>query len=191
MIGLLKGMVELRDDPYILIDVSGVGYKVLVNSDILSSYQKGDAITLFTYTHVREDLLELYGFATHQDLKLFEQLISVSGVGPKTALGIFLLGSSEEIIHAIVKGNVSFFTGVSRLGKKNAQKIIIELKNKVGGIGDLDLSNSSDFHSDEVIETLQALGFTVQEAGHAIRAMDGSLKTTQEKVKFALKFLGK
>src|SRR5436190_10539061 len=131
MIGTIKGIVEYREDPFVIIDVNGVGYKVLIPATI--SITLSAPIKLFTHTHVREDLLELYGFTEPQDLKLFEYLISVSGVGCKTALGVFAVGSRSQIVGAIAANDVGFFTSVPRLGKKNAQKIIIELKNKLGG----------------------------------------------------------
>src|SRR3989338_3800896 len=103
MIGYLSGNVIIRDDPYLIVDVNGVGYKVLVASDVLSGITElGSKTTLFTYTHVREDVLELYGFSKYADLKLFESLINVSGVGPRTAIGIFSIGTSDEIIKAII-----------------------------------------------------------------------------------------
>src|SRR3989344_6054392 len=120
MIAWLKGIILLIDSPYIIVEVGGVGYKVLLSTKILSSLKTNDKIQLFTYTHVREDALDLFGFLTFQDLKLFEKLIGVSGVGPKTAIGIFTLGSSTEITNAILNGDISFFEGVSRLGRKNA-----------------------------------------------------------------------
>src|SRR5687768_1165178 len=112
MIGFLKGIVEHRDDPHVFIDVNGIGYKVLASFQVLLKAIVGTNIKLFTYTHVREDALDLYGFLEPQDLKLFEQLIAVSGIGPKTAMNIFSFGSRHDIIDAIIKGNVSFFTSV-------------------------------------------------------------------------------
>src|SRR3990167_8590659 len=131
MIGTLKGIVEYRQDPHIIIDVNGVGYKVLVPITVLSKLNGlGESIKLYIHTHVREDLLELYGFSDPADLKLFEYLISVSGVGCRTASGIFSVGNRSEIIQAIIGSDVGFFTSVPRLGRKNAQKIIIDLKSK-------------------------------------------------------------
>lgn len=124
MIGSLNGIIDYQEASSIIIDVNGVGYKVLVPVSMPLSL--GDKVKLFIHTHVREDLLELYGFKEVQDLKLFEYLISVSGVGCKTALGVFSVGSRAEIIKAIIGNDVGFFTAVPRLGKKNAQKIIIE-----------------------------------------------------------------
>ena len=188
MIGSLQGTVDYKDATYILVAVNGVGYKVLVPANV--SINLGDTIKLFTHTHVREDLLELYGFTDPADLKLFAYLISVSGVGCKTALGIFTVGNRKEIIQAITGNDVAFFTSVPRLGKKNAQKIIIELKNKLGGQEDLDLSQEGN-ESSEVIAALKTFGFSSIEARSALKGLNGQGETIGEKVKLALKYLGK
>ena len=191
MIGTLKGTIDYREDPFIIVDVHGVGYKVLVPLGVLSKINAiGETIKLFTHTHVREDLLELYGFTEPQDLKLFQYLISVSGIGCKTALGIYSVGSRQEIIRAIIANDVAFFTGVPRLGKKNAQKIIIELKNKLGGEGDIDLSGGGE-ETNEVVSALKTLGYTPAEARSALKALNGKGETVGEKVRLALKYLGK
>ncbi|HVF69283.1 MAG TPA: Holliday junction branch migration protein RuvA, partial [Xanthomonadales bacterium] len=150
----------------------------------------GEEIKLFTHTHVREDVLELYGFPDHSDLKLFEYLISVNGVGCRTASGIFSVGNRSAIIQAIIGADVAFFTSVPRLGKKNAQKIIIELKNKIGGGEDLDLSADGQ-ENNEVIAALKVFGFSVSESQEAIRALSGKGETVEEKIRLALKYLGK
>lgn len=193
MIAMLSGSVAYRNDPYIILNVHGVGYKVLVNNTLLSKAAVGTELTVYTYTHVREDLLELYGFSEPQDLRLFELLIGVSGVGPKSAVGVFSIGSRSEIMQAISTGDVSFFTGVPRLGKKNAQKIIIDLKSKIGGaVGtDLDLSGEGESDSDEVIAALQTFGFSRAEAHAALREVKEEGLTTAEKIRLALKQLGK
>src|SRR3990167_7940085 len=191
MIGYLAGNVIIRNDPHLIIDVNGVGYKIHAASDVLSSVgELGSSLKLFTYTHVREDALELYGFSKYQDLKLFESLINVSGVGPRTAIGIFAIGTGDEIIKAIIDADVSFFSGVPRLGSKNAQKIIIELKNKAGG-GELDLSDSSNHSRNEVTSALKTFGFSAGEINEAMRNIDVHGKKTEEQIKEALKYLGK
>src|SRR5438132_999473 len=107
MIGIIKGIVEYREDPYLIVDVNGVGYRVLVPVPVSAKITSlGDSIKLYTHTHVREDLLELYGFIEPEDLRLFEYLISVSGVGCKTALTIFSVGSRRDIMQAITTDNV-------------------------------------------------------------------------------------
>src|SRR5258706_13756168 len=100
MIGLLKGTIVYKDTASLLIDIHGVGYKVLVPVDVLTKSALGELVTVYTHTHVREDLLELYGFITAEDLRVFEYLIGVSGVGCKTALGIFSVGSRQDILNA-------------------------------------------------------------------------------------------
>lgn len=191
MIGMLTGTIVFRGNTYFLVDVHGVGYKVTVPRGISERKQSnGEIITLHIHTHVREDVLELYGFLEHDDLRLFEQLISVSGVGCRTALGIFSIGKREEIIDAIVKNDVQFFTAVPRLGKKNAQKIIIELKGKVGGDGDFDFGQIGG-EQREILDALKTFGYTDREAIDAIRGVKGEGKTMEEKIKLALKYLGK
>src|SRR6185437_14452768 len=191
MIGTLKGVIEYREDPFLIIDVNGVGYKVLVPNSVLSKITgTGDSIKLFTHTHVREDLLELYGFTDPADLKVFSMLIGVSGVGCRTALGIFSVGSRSDIVQAISSGDVGFFTSVPRLGKKNGQKIIIELKNKVGAAGDIDLSGDGVADQTELLNALQAFGYSAREAQVAIRGLNGKGETLEEKVRLALKYLG-
>lgn len=192
MIGMLRGTVALLDVNFVIVDVQGVGYKVLLSSKALAQIQRIDEpITLHIYTHVREDVLELYGFQTLEDLKVFEMLIGVSGVGCKSALGIFSIGSRGEIINAILKGDVTFFTAAPRLGKKNAQKIIIELKSKLGDTTDFDLSAEIASGTDEVIEALKGFGFSLREAQEALRQSGGEGETTAEKIRLALKYLGK
>lgn len=190
MIGFLSGRIELKDAPHVFIDVNGVGYKVFVSPNHFTSLKLSEKAKMFTYTHVREDLLELYGFADSLDLKLFEYLIGVSGIGPKTAIGIFSFGTRSEIIEAILSGDVEFFTRVPRLGRKNAQKIIIELKNKFGEGKDLDLTTEAQTERDEVVLALKTFGFSSSEAREAIKNLDKDL-STEEKIKEALKYLGR
>ncbi len=190
MIGFLKGSIEHLDRPFVLVDVNGAGYKVLVSEPTFSKLSKQDKVKLFTYTHVRDDALELFGFLEIEDLKLFESLITVSGIGPKTALNIFSFGERKDIIEAIVKGDVSFFTSVPRLGTKNAQKIIIELKNKMGAGTDLDLSGKDLLENAEVVGALKNFGFSVAEAQKAVREIKTPGLTLDEKIKQALKRLG-
>lgn len=191
MIASLRGILEVRDDPYLIIDVQGVGYKVLVSHEVLAKgVPVGEELKLFIYTYVREDALDLYGFLHREDLKLFELLIGVSGIGPKTAMSVFSVGTRFEIISAIIKSDTSFFVAVPRLGKKNAQKLIIELKSKLGSVQDLDLSDY-DSSSDEVVAALTGFGYTVKEAQAAVRLLPKDGLSTTDKIKQALKYLGK
>lgn len=190
MIAMLRGTIEVLDGSHLIIDVAGVGYKVLVPSSF-SKLEKGSSITVFTYTHVREDALELYGFESMQDLKLFELLVGVSGVGPKTAIGIFSIAKNGEIKQAISTGDVAFFQRVPRLGKKNAQKIIIELKNKLGSGEDIDLSSDTLKSNTQLSQALKSIGFSSAEIQEALQSLDGKGETLEEKIKYALQYLGK
>lgn len=191
MIASLKGTVDAINSSHAIIDISGVGYKVLLPAAILSKLSSGDKIKVFTYTHVREDVLELYGFLSQEELMLFEHLISVSGVGPKTALGVFSYGSKEAIVQAVSTADVEFFTAVPRLGKKNAQRIIIELKGKIGSVAELDLSEKDLKENSEIISALKTFGFLSHEVKDALKAIKSDGKTTEEKIRLALKYLGK
>lgn len=191
MIGSLHGIVELFDGITVFVNVQGVGYRVRVPQSVLSSYHISQQIDLFIYSHIREDMFDLYGFTKIEDLKLFEALLGVSGIGPKTALGVFAIGTRDQILSAIQKADVAFFSGVPRLGKKNAQKVIIELKGKLGSLAELDLSGSKDREEDEVIVALKSFGFSQREAEDALRTIGDQVLTTSAKVKMALKYLGK
>lgn len=190
MIGSLRGTVIIIDTTSVLLDVSGVGYKVILPPPLLAKLSKDQNLSVFTHTHVREDLLELYGFEEMSDLKLFELIIGVSGVGCKTASNVFSLGTRSEIIDAIHKGDVTFFSGVPRLGKKNAQKIIIELKGKLGGTGDIDLGIETPDQKD-VMDALKVFGYSSKEAQSALKNIEKDGLSTEEKIKRALRYLGK
>ena len=189
MIGRLKGVVCYLDSASVIIDISGVGYKVLLPPILLAKIKQDEKIEVFIHTHVREDLLELYGFTDIRDLRLFEQFLSVSGIGCKTALNIFSLGQRSDILNAIHSGDATFFSGVPRLGRKNSQKIIIELKGKLGG-GDFELA-PDDPHQADVIEALKSFGYTAKEAQEVYRKVAKDGKDPEEKIRLALKQLGK
>lgn len=191
MIGFLRGKATFRDDPYVYIEVNGVGYKVLAARDVITTSSDPEKeLLIFTYTHVREDTLELFGFLHAEDLKLFERFINIPGIGPKTAIQIFSSGNRNDIIEAIISGNVSFFTAVPRLGKKNAQKIILELKSKFTNGGD-ELSMIDDATSlNEVTTALQGMGFSNSEIQAALKSAPKDIPV-DDVLKYALKNLGK
>lgn len=191
MIAYLTGTIFTKGLNYIIIMTSsGVGYKVYVPADIITSAILDKPKSLFIHTHVKEDALDLYGFPTQDDLSMFELLIGVSGIGPKTALNIFSNGKLPKIKEAIVKGDVEFFTAVPRLGKKNSQKIIIELRSKLGSLADLDLTAEGS-ESKEIIDALKTFGFSMSEAKDAIKSLKDFEGSTSDKIKQALKYLGR
>lgn len=183
MIGFLKGEIKYTYPDSIVILVNDVGYKVYVTK----LFPVGSLVELFIHTHVREDALTLYGFATASDLQMFEWLLDVSGIGPKTAL-LCLAQGSAQIAKAIATADVSFFTQIPRLGKKNAQKIIIELKNKMGGVTDLNLSD--DESTLEAILALQSMGYSQAEAQKAVSVVEPA-ESVEETIRKVLKYYGR
>src|SRR3989338_6628286 len=133
MIGSIKGKIILKTEKFLIVETGGVGYKISVSVDTLSKIKKSnDEILLWIHTHVREDILDLYGFLDRQELEFFEMLINVSGIGPKGALAILGIASIETLKKAIGTSDTSYLTKISGIGKKTAEKIIIELRDKVG-----------------------------------------------------------
>lgn len=189
MIGFLTGTIHTKSPEHIIVLVAGVGYNVTIPAHYVPSLKKAAAVELFIYTHVREDMLDLYGFFTPEELTLFKLVLSVSGIGPKTALLVIDRGASS-VEQAIKDANIEFFTTIPRLGHKNAQKIIIELKNKLGGLKELNLASQSE-ESTQAVEALRAMGYTRQEAAHAIQSVPTSEPTVERKISFALRQLGK
>jgi Holliday junction DNA helicase RuvA len=190
MIGYLEGIVKQKGLTNLIVLTGGVGYKVAVPTGLNAKYSINDKISLNIYTHVKDDAIDLFGFASTEELTLFELFLTVSGIGPKTALAVFSYADISRIKQAIVKGDVSFFTVIPRLGTKNAQKIIIELRSKLGSIGTLDLSEESG-ETKELIDALKSFGFNSNEAKEALKGIKDIEGDTSTKIKAALKYLGK
>jgi Holliday junction DNA helicase RuvA len=186
MIAKLTGKPERLTPDSIIVDVNGVGYKVFVGGN---TQVNGETVTLFIHTHVREDALDLYGFTRREELELFKLVINISGVGPRTGLLLVNQGV-EAIIAAVSKADVDFFTSIPRLGKKNAQKIIIELKPKLGDLTALDLAGESS-ETKDAVNALVNLGFRPKEVREALRQASGPSDDMDTKIKAALKYLGK
>lgn len=190
MIGVLEGNVRLKKLDSFILMVGGIGYVIFPPVQLLAQVHQGDDLTLYTHTHVREDALSLFGFATTEELELFELLLTVSGIGPKTALSVVDRGV-VHVRQAVVAADVDFFTTIPRLGRKNAQKVIIELKSKLGSLSELDLSGSITGETQELIEMLTVVGFSKAEAQSALKALPSHAVTIEDKIREALKLLGK
>lgn len=189
MIGSIKGKIILKKEKFLVVEASGVGYKISVSPDAISNTKKlGDDVFLFIHTHVREDALDLYGFLDYSELEFFEMLISISGIGPKGALTILGTSSIETLRKAISTGDTSYLTKISGIGKKTAEKIIIELRDKIGK--ELSEQNGASL-SDEMdaLEALKSLGYSQMEAREALKKVTGD-KNTNAKIRGALKILG-
>lgn len=173
MIAYLKGQVSVKKD-YLVIVCAGVGYRVFATSTFTQTAAQhelaGEELEAHIFTHVKEDRLDLYGFAQEKELALFQLVLSVAGVGPKTALGL-INGGVDQLIKAVQEANLSFFTALPRVGKKLAQQIIIELKGKLGSLKELNLATLSPKKQD-VYDALLALGFDDQSINFALEKID-------------------
>ncbi|MDA1079299.1 MAG: Holliday junction branch migration protein RuvA [bacterium] len=187
MIALLTGTLLELQTPLIL-QVGGVGYGVQVAAKHLGAWTKGEEVTLWIHTHVAETALELFGFPTKDEKQLFLLLLQVSGVGPKTALQLCALGG-EQISAAVREGNVKLFSQVPRVGKKLAQKIIIELSSKLGSLEDLQLGTLDPDHA-TLLEALLALGYEEHVVYDIVRKTDMSSITLEQALKQTMQLLG-
>ena len=190
MIGYLKGQVSHISSENCLLNIGGVGYEISCPNRTLQQLKADEKVELFIYTHVREDQLKLFGFKTETDKELFISILDVSGVGPKIALSILTAGTASQIKQAIAQADVNFFTQIKGLGKKNAQKIIIELKTKLGSVKELDLAQSEAEYSPDVIAALQSFGFLKRDILKTLKTLDSNL-SEQELIKQSLTQLGK
>ncbi len=185
MIALLRGTAHITDDE-VCLEVNGVGYQVSVGPTTLERLrqsQQNEAL-LFIHTHVREDSIKLYGFESHPEKKSFELVLSVSGVGPQTALHVVSKGA-QALSDAIREADIVFFTAFPRVGKKLAQKIIIELRDHLGALESLDLPPLSKKHQD-VVGALQSLGFDEAAAEQATQKLDIESQSVEQSIKQAL-----
>lgn len=189
MIGYIEGTVRLVTDKYALISTGGIGYKVFGTTELLQKLHGEQHASLFTYLAVREDALDLYGFQTESELSLFELLLTVSGIGPKGALNILGIASIESLEQAIATGDTGYLTKVSGIGRKTAEKIVLELRDKMRGRTNGETKTDLRGESDAIL-ALQSLGYSQNEARDVLKQIDGSLSTNQ-KIKEALKLLGK
>jgi holliday junction DNA helicase RuvA len=186
MIGHLTGKIIHGDLKFVILDVGGVGYKVNTNTAVLQK-NTADIAEFWTYLAVRENALDLYGFQTREELNFFELLLTVSGIGPKSALGILSLASLSNLRRAISTGDTGHLTKVSGIGKKAAEKIVVELKDKMDGVGFDDESNSLSGDID-ALEALKSLGYSERESREALKKVT-DVFGAGEKVKKALKLL--
>lgn len=184
MIGYLKGTLIHQDLKSVILSVSGVGYKIYTNTAILEG-TKSKELEFWTHLAVRENALDLYGFQTKEELSFFELLLTVSGIGPKSAIGILNIASLQNLRHAIATGDTAHLTKVSGIGKKNAEKIVIELKDKLEHIGSDGTSLSEDI---DALEALKSLGYGEREAREALKKVTDE-KSTGDKIKKAMKML--
>ena len=187
MISFISGIVAEKRARSAIIDVGGIGYKVWATYDTLNKITVGAKTKLRTHHTVREDAQELFGFLDEDDLLLFELLIKISGIGPKTALNILNVATPETLRRSITSGETAYLTKISGIGKKTADKIILELREKLGA------SEEGTTLKEEVdaLEALKSLGYSHSEAREGLKKVDGGITGTNARIKAALKILGK
>ena len=184
MIGHITGKVLFKDERIIIVETGGIGHLIATTPHTLIDMTIGGDASFWTHLVVKEDALDLYGFLTREELSLFRLLISVSGIGPKSALNVLSLADMKTIIRAISSNDSSYLTKVSGIGKKLAEKIVLELKEKIG-----------ELKSDDVIphaetEALEALGYIPRDTREIVHALSQKHDSSQEIIRKALQQLG-
>ena len=189
MINSLEGKIALKAEKYAIIETGGIGFRVNLSEKTLSKIpQSGGSVKLFTFLSVKETGWDLFGFLTFEELDLFELLITIPGIGPKTAMNILAVASVADLQEAIVLGDETVLGKVSGIGKKMAQKIVIELKSKVKK---LSKGEGSGVAGDiEVIDALVNLGYKVYEVREVLQKLPENIKGVENRVKETLKRLG-
>ncbi|MBR3323925.1 Holliday junction branch migration protein RuvA [Candidatus Saccharibacteria bacterium] len=192
MIAHIEGRIDEKFGNSVVIDVNGVGYEVMVSAFDYDDARLGETKKFFTYHAVREQSEELYGFSSLTAKRLFELLISVQGIGPKAGIAILSLSDAEEVRNAIANADVAFISKASGVGKKSAERVIVDLRDKVGAPSRYGASEvktgvvgGASKEPDEALDALMALGFSLKEATAALEDVDTSL-STEERVKKAL-----
>lgn len=221
MIAFLRGYVAVLYEGIAVIDVGGVGYEVRVAGETvqrLAAAGRDEEVLVYTYTYLREDQIALYGFSSREDLELFKLLITVSGIGPKGGLALLSVGTADDLRFAIMTGDSKMISRAPGIGKKTAERVIIDLRDKVSGMRDVEMlaiaagnsgisgaggfdggagsASGQDSASEEAIEALTALGYSRAEAVKAVRACKESaqkeqkeLDDTESVLKAALRYL--
>lgn len=187
----IKGTLVQKSDNYIVVDANGVGYMIYTSlNSMQNTGEIGKKITIYTYLHVREDVMDLFGFTTIEEKNMFMHLISVSGVGPKAALSILSVTTPAKFALAVITNDVKTITKASGVGPKMAQRVILELKDKMKTDElEIDLEDESDNilsdNRSEAISALVVLGYSSNDAQKAVKGIDGTL-SVEEIIKKAL-----
>ena len=187
MIGHVAGKTLFKDERTIIIETAGVGHLIATTPHTLLSIAIGENVSFWTHLVVKEDALDLYGFLEREELLLFRLLISVSGIGPKSALNVLALADMKTIIRAISSNDSSYLIKVSGIGKKLAEKIVLELKEK---IGDLKSDDMVPHAETEAIEALEVLGYVPRDTREIVHALARESDSSQEIIRKALQQLG-
>lgn len=190
MIASLFGVVSDKSLSEVIIEVNGVGYQLYISTQEFEELNLGQKVRLFVHESIRDDAYDLYGFTSEQSKKLFELLISVKNIGPKAALAILSIAQPDKLRDAIASGNVSLLTSAKGVGKKAAEQVIVELRDKVGLKSSSEaediVSRGAIDQSDEALQALVSLGYSQQDAASFLKKVDPKLPV-DERLKLALK----
>ena len=188
MIYFLHGQIEKKYENYAIINVAGIGFKVFFSQTSIKELPVNEAVKIFIHTHIKQDSLDLYGFNNELELQLFNKLTSVSSVGPKSAISILGVAKPDQVIAAIQKSEASLLARASGIGKKTAERIVVELRDKMVMPQEKRESTLSLMESDiEIEETLMALGYKKQHAKDIVAKIDKNLASFKDRLKDALK----
>lgn len=188
MIGHIEGTVRALRAGFVILSAGGVGYKISATRATLADLKSGTEASLWTHLAVREDVLDLYGFETEDAMYFFGLLLTVPGIGPRSALAILDLAAIETLRSAIAAGNAGYLTNVSGIGKKTAEKIVLELRDKVGvATDDASRALSGD---EEAQQAMRALGYSAQEARDILRKVPHEVTGGSARLREALKLIG-
>ena len=191
MIAKIEGQISYVGNRFLIVDVSGVGYKLFVTNEAISLSKVEESIKLWVHTAVRENSIDLYGFLDIEELSIFELLLDVSGIGPKSALSTLSVAPVSTLRKAIASGDTTYLNKVSGIGRKTAEKIIIELKDKLKEYeGDIATSQVMQEERD-ILEALRTLGYSQDEAREAIKRIPADMTEMNTRLKEALKIIGR
>jgi Holliday junction DNA helicase RuvA len=192
MISYLVGNIIAKGRGFIIIKVNNIGYKIFVSSSFFAELNSGQEADLYTYQYVREDALDLYGFRSLSELEMFELLLSISGIGPKSALGVMSIATVTDLKKAIAQGDSSLLIKVSGIGKKTAERVVLELREKVSASEfEREMTDTGNTASGEEIDALVALGYSISQAREALRQVKPEIIDSGERIKAALKLIGR
>lgn len=189
MIAYIKGRVLSKEDAALVVDVGSVGYRVAVPDAVNHAHPIGSTVELHIHYHLRENTAELYGFREQEELDLFKLLLNVSGIGPKTALNVLSVTSLDAIGTAISRGDASHLKQIAGIGAKTAERIVLELKGKIGSLAFSERPHRSG--DGEIIDALVGLGYAQSSARDAVSALDSAIEGVEERLRCALQYLGK
>ena len=198
MFSYIKGTLEVKTINYIVVDVNGIGFKIFMSESAIQRLGEiGQTVKIYTYMNVKEDEISLYGFITNEELRMFELLISVSGVGAKSAITMLSVITPSKFALAVISNDVKSLTKIPGIGQKSAQRIILELKDKLKteeAIKSNDIAITTNIvennNLEEAVQALKVLGYTRQEIEKVLSKIDINSLTVEDIIRKALSFLG-